>query len=117
MSVGHTYSANELTAALYNARYKAECLVFTKQLILRLFELTGIFPYNSDCIMQLAASNLGTGIKVEKAKYIDTTKKSVEQKFEKKPGISSAKQGSAKIQASKIFSPFEVAAAEYLTKV
>ena len=84
MSVGHTYTAEELTAALYNAGYEAERLAFTERVIVRSFESTGIFPFNPDRIIQLTASNLGTEVKSEKAKYIDAMKKSVEKKFEKK---------------------------------
>ena len=65
----------------------------------------------------MTAKNLGNDAKDSKAKHIQAMRKSVEHKFQKENKKIELKKGSAKVQASKLFSPFELVAAEYLTKM
>ena len=117
IAVGHTLSPDELAVALYHAGYEAERSTFTERVIKRAFENTGLWPFNPDRILELTENNMGKIDGDSKSKHVASMERSVEHKFQssaKKPAL---KKGTAKVQASTLFSPFELVAAEYLTKL
>ena len=70
VSIGHTFSPDKLSMALYHAGYKAERVAFTEKVISRAFENTELWPFNPDRILELTAKNMGNDAADSKTKHI-----------------------------------------------
>ena len=117
LAIGHNLSSNELAVALYHAGYEAEQSAFTEKAIKQAFENTGLWPFNPKQMFKLTAKNMGKVDVDSKSKHVTAMKRFVEHKFQKSAKKPDLKKGAAKVQASTLFSPFELVAAEYLTKL
>lgn len=112
----HTLNRYELNAALYEAGYRAEQDAFTPRVIIRAFERTGVWPFNPQNFLEKTRQNVGLETsKQSKAMYVQAMRRSVEGMIEAKGKKPTIKQGSVRIQASKLFSPFELLQAEHLS--
>ena len=105
----------DLSAALYDTGYRVEHEAFTERVIVRAFERTGVWPFNPERILENTCLNIGLESKQSKAAHIQTMKRSVQSILTPPTKKKEIKQGTAKIQASTLFSPFELLEAEKLT--
>ena len=116
--VGKGSTAAELTAtsALYHAAYEAERIAFTDKVIICAFENTGLYPFNLQRIMSLTMDNLGKKEVATKAKYVQAMRKAVEHKLHKPGPKIEMMKGTAWVQATKLFLPYELVEAHEKTK-
>ena len=93
---------------MHNAAYAAEQLAFLERVIKRGFKTTGLFPWNSSLIYTLAENNAGKDSSNTKMRFVGAMQEAVVQLNQSKPIESTLQRGKAKVQASTLFTPFQV---------
>jgi len=107
-------TTNEIVMAMFQAAFEAEKEAFTDRIIIRSFANTGIFPFSPARILHLADLNSGKMATETRAEHVQVMINSVSHLFCKDKKKTAMKQGKVRVQASTLFSPFELLAAHEL---
>ena len=103
-------TSQEHQMLMYNIAYNAETKAFTKRVIMRSFNETGVFPWQPDIILQLAKQNAALATTKVGTKDIQAMRRSVEAKLQPKKKEKTVKRGKARVLANCVYTPFELIA-------